>query len=539
MSDYDLLRSLYLGAGANADLVDKAARDKLHVPTALDKLLPKEVHKGRDVVLTGNPGDGKSHLAKRLEDRGLLRGAELELDLSATSADAVIRRWEQAVRERRSMVLCAHEGPLLELLAEMRSSAILREHAAELQGQVGRLTAPRRASLAQRPKLSTLVDLADRNLADERLIHSAVRQASKSSFDPEEEAGFGNSVSANMEIFFESEESPLRLARLLACAGRRLGAHVTFRQLWAAIAYALCRGASTATLRAETCQGDVSLTASPLANLCRPRAQGALIAAFREHCDPASFTVPTLDEDLWSEGEPRAGRWEVYSLGPYKPPAAFWDEGDRQGAMAQLASLKRLVALAHSEGGALVDRITAAGGDLPSQADPAELVERVCGGIRRCYLSPDQELGAPEWLVGGLPLWVGLSFQHKPVEQRPHVAVAAIPTSELTVDVPERVKWLKDALGPLPEVAWLRHRPSGLALRLDPQLLEALSIAASSRGALQTPPPVARFLSRVAGWGEAEHRTTDTDQFAVLAQPRGELVAAGDVRIAAGVASYA
>ena len=63
---YERLRGLYLGLTSNADLTTDHERHVLHVPTKLDELVPRWLAEGKDVTLTGNPGDGKSHLARRL-----------------------------------------------------------------------------------------------------------------------------------------------------------------------------------------------------------------------------------------------------------------------------------------------------------------------------------------------------------------------------------------------------------------------------------------------------------------------------------------
>ena len=59
---YELLRSLYLGEGTNADLTSAQARRRLHVATDLDKLIPLKVEQGMTVVVTG-----KADIVKRLE----------------------------------------------------------------------------------------------------------------------------------------------------------------------------------------------------------------------------------------------------------------------------------------------------------------------------------------------------------------------------------------------------------------------------------------------------------------------------------------
>src|SRR5207249_1854981 len=100
----------------NADLTTAEARARLHLPTPLEELVAREVRAGRDVILTGNPGDGKSHLVRTLVESGRLAGAVVELDLSARPTEEVLEAWQKARDTRRPFVLCGNEGPLTELL---------------------------------------------------------------------------------------------------------------------------------------------------------------------------------------------------------------------------------------------------------------------------------------------------------------------------------------------------------------------------------------------------------------------------------------
>ena len=65
---YELLVSLYYGEGSNADLTSARSRRLLHVAAPLEARVASVVREGLDVVLTGNPGDGKSHIARTLSE---------------------------------------------------------------------------------------------------------------------------------------------------------------------------------------------------------------------------------------------------------------------------------------------------------------------------------------------------------------------------------------------------------------------------------------------------------------------------------------
>ncbi len=329
-----------------------------------------------------------------------------------------------------------------------------------------------------------------------------------------------------------------RLARIIAAAGRHLTEHVTFRQLWATIAYAITAGKAQSTQRQERIQDEVGLGSTPLELLTSGRGRGMLIEAVQRFADPARVPTPQLDEDLWEEGEPRCGDWLTDDVPEADPPATLWARGQQPAALARMASLKRLVALTHSEGEELLDLMVGVSQDMPLDYDEEELRDRVCAGIRRCYLSRDEEHAAPDWLTSGLPLWIGHTYQDIPASKRPHVAASWLPEEDLQILYPLRPAWLREPMGPVREIAWLTHPCSGRALRLDPPLLRALHQAVTSTGPLEPPERVQRLLVQLAGWFERGSEPAERVQFAVLAHPRGSLTSYGTIREDEGGARY-
>lgn len=527
---YQLLSSLYFGEGTNADLATPETRALLHVDTPLDQYIPTTVERGLDVVLTGNPGDGKSHVVRTLLDRGRLREAEVELDLSAKPTAEVMQRWKGAVSRRKPFVLCANEGPLLDLVRELDKDNSLQSRAQELRAQLGRLIASRTSELPQAPERVALVDLADRNVLDVALIERALQRICDHRFLPRcGTRSTETSAGRNLMIFAESSTARRRLATVLVAAGKRFDEHVSFRQLWSAIAFSLTAGKKESTLGVELSQGKVGLGTFPLDHLVKEKGRGLLIDATRVHGDPARVTDPMLDEEIWTAGRPGEGRWFFDDV-PTEIPAKLWANGDRERALATHASLKRLVALAHDVGDRLLARL-GTGEQTPSSYDASVLQRVVLEGIRRLYVSPSEEGAAADWLLTGLPLWIAHSYQDLDALERPHIAVVAIPEHSFQILRPVRAPWLADALGPLPDVAWLAHTASGIALRLDSDLLSRLALARNSSGPLKPPEVVQRFLSRLAGWEESKGGSAlHGDQMAVLERPRGELVVTAATR---------
>jgi hypothetical protein len=520
---YTLLTGLYYGEVSNADLAPAQVRERLHVSTELERVVPTLVARGLDVVLTGNPGDGKSHLVRLLLDARQLERASVVPDLSATSTPEVVSVWQAAVREGQPFVLCANEGPLIELLEQATALPALASRARELRRQLGSLVVRRKRDLPPEPREAALVDLADRSVLDPALIERALARVCSQDFLPSlGHLSMESSAGRNLLLLAQSEEARRRLARILSLAGQRSAQHVTFRQLWACIAYGLTGAKAESTLRAELSRDVVGLGTYPLDQLTRNTGRGPLIEAVRTHGDPALVTDPELDEQLWTAGQPSGGEW-LLEQPPTESPARLWAAGQRENALTQLAQLKRLVALAHERGAALVQGLVRRA-ELPSTRDDAGLRSALLGGLRALYLSPPEAGAAPGWLREGLPLWLGFSYREVPPEERPHVAVSSLKEEEFEVLRPVRAPWLGEALGPLPETVWLSHKASGLSLPVTAELMEVLALAAQSAGPLPVPEPVQRFISVLSGWEERRAGTgLAGDRLAILRHPRGPL----------------
>src|SRR4051812_11910905 len=171
----DFLSSLYNRNSCYADRLSAAEIDAINVPTALEDAIRKWLLAKKDVVLFGNPGDGKTHLFARLSD--VLKRVKADVVLDATAEkdyERIARRWKAASAARRPFCLAINQGPLNQLLLE-QSHRIPQLQ--ELAAQIGALlyydTVP------PTPKRVLAVDLNLRSVLTPDIIHHALQNLLK------------------------------------------------------------------------------------------------------------------------------------------------------------------------------------------------------------------------------------------------------------------------------------------------------------------------------------------------------------------------
>ena len=142
--------------------------DELHIETPLEEYLLQCAEDGCSIVLTGNAGDGKTHLARALRHRieGVADRFEFALDATAMmnrddGVEPVIERWRQVKNAGKQMVLAINQYPLYILRRALLD--VLPEVSEEIERQwKTRLTANLGGPTPASDKL-ILVDLSLRN----------------------------------------------------------------------------------------------------------------------------------------------------------------------------------------------------------------------------------------------------------------------------------------------------------------------------------------------------------------------------------------
>lgn len=120
--EVEFWRSLaHAGPEVCSDELTQEEINRLHVKRPLEDFLARKVREGFSLVLTGNAGDGKTHLLRRLQDRLDADGIEVVVEPDATAAmkhgklAPVLDGWRKALAAKKPYLLAANEYPLYQL----------------------------------------------------------------------------------------------------------------------------------------------------------------------------------------------------------------------------------------------------------------------------------------------------------------------------------------------------------------------------------------------------------------------------------------
>lgn len=414
---------LYRNANSYADRLTLEELDWIHVDLGLDHYIISGASKGKQLIITGNPGDGKTFLIQRLRARLESEfNAAVITDANACSDAEVLGTWRSCDANNRAFVLAINEWPLFELrrLARDEGFEPVEEAIRQVREAVffGVEPDPAKGRVA-------VVDLNLRNVLAPRVTLAAVERLTADRFVSELDAH--DPAAANVACL-RTERVQQRLAALLEQTSRR-GQHTTMRQLMGFVAYLITGGTDSA--RRLVSQRDNRFS---YATLAFEGGEGPLFALAKDAFDPARVTHPVYDEQLW-RGTTNPSGW----VDPNDIPlgAAYCAPGDRERCFRiakrrfyfeHEAGHELLMALPHDESD--FDRVLADG----LIGDP-QLVRDLVLAINRFY-EPD----CPKDDDNRLTLWQS----HRYDVQAPAAFVALYdePADGMTVAGPELASWV-------------------------------------------------------------------------------------------------
>ena len=454
--------------------------ERLHLATPLEDHLLAQARQGRPIVLTGNAGDGKTHLARTLQRR-LGSDADrfvFEFDATAimTNRDGVapiIESWRRASNDSKSMVLAINQYPLHMLRQELRSALPAVSDAIDRQWRARLHTEP--SDDSSDPGDLLLVDLSLRNPLSQ---HFSKRVLNKMLESPAVRRYAARHADANFSLNFRClshSEVQTRLfhlfARVVSSGGR-----ATIRELWILCARLLFGASEDAGFPGshQTWYSD---------RLFERDARFPLTGALCRVADPAQVSHPQIDRRLEDPRGTRAVDWLIDGEPPDLPasPVALVaaTAQDRNRHQARFAARKRRFYFEHTDGGEArvfaLDDSSHANFHRMLRTDTRDDEYRrvLIEAINRCYFLHDFD-----GMRDKLCLWIGHRLDEQPTKS--FVADECVPLGRLALKRPAPPAALRDNLDYVPDHLLLSLKNPGgaggrdLSLRIDPALFHTL-----------------------------------------------------------------
>ncbi|MGE0606573.1 MAG: hypothetical protein AB7O62_05540 [Pirellulales bacterium] len=304
LTPHDYIRLCYRGIAAYADGLPIDLLRTVHIFTELDQEIARAVKRGSSVVLTGNPGDGKTHLLRVLEE-GILKAqpsALVEYDASEVDNSTIISKWKAADRKHAPFCIAINEAVLKQLADENPTFDPVTNAQAQVEGALSYYRD------GESPPNSVDAGLQVFDLSRRNVLSTQIMRAVVDTFTKADHPGPCNNATNDFSVHAKLIGNTLfleRLQLLLERAARR-GFHCTLRELQGLISYLLCRGLDCDALAADSGNADRFITELVFTG------EGALFDEIRRGFDPRTVCHPIwdvcliggqLDADNWRGGD--------------------------------------------------------------------------------------------------------------------------------------------------------------------------------------------------------------------------------------------
>ena len=303
----DFIRDFYRGSSGYADFMDYSLLSRVHVVTELDAAIVEAVRTGNDVVLTGNPGDGKTHIVRILQEQLSTLSADpvIELDASTMTNRAIYDKWASAKAANHPFVIAINAAVLLSLAKEYPDFVPIAQAKTQMI----------KATVFHSEKIEhdavSVFDLSKREALEPSIVNDVIANMIKPEhFDRCSSCQFkGLCPAVKNAQLIKNELFQERLNIILKQVALQ-GYHATLRELQSLVSFLIFGNRSCAKLTTTSSENQFDLC-----NLIY-RGEGHLFNAIRGAFDPSKVSHPIWDEQILSNTM-SADSWIAgYSVSP-------------------------------------------------------------------------------------------------------------------------------------------------------------------------------------------------------------------------------
>ena len=296
------VRDFYRGSSAYADHIATELLSVIHLETKLDTAIMEAALSGKDIVLTGNPGDGKTHVIRLLKDKLENTGKPIciELDASTLSNDDIYLKWKAARERNTPFVIAINAAVLYSVYRKypdfqpIKDAYYQMSHAVVFHDEVTENSNLVVFDLSKREVLTAdILKKAIEKLTDVTHYTECAACPLNESCDVHKNCSLLNSALFQERLFVILQRVSMQ------------GYHATVRELQSLIAYLIFGNRSCETISRTTGSNQYNLVNLVFSG------KGALFDAIRNAIDPVAISHPTLDErillndvpdDSWVDG---------------------------------------------------------------------------------------------------------------------------------------------------------------------------------------------------------------------------------------------
>lgn len=294
-SSLDFIRGFYRGKSAFADSISKKKLDSIHIPSPLERAVTDSIKEGDDVVLTGNAGDGKTHLIKILQEK--LSKSEsnviFELDASTLSYEELFANWSNARKEGKPYVIAINAAVLFGLYKYAKDKGF---RPVEVAFNLMCNSVIYRDIEAEKEERVSVFDLSKRNVLTKDNLKSVISKLTNSAHYQKCEQC---PLKASCDVHYARQllNSDLFQHRLSYVFNRvtMLGYHATLRELQSFISFLIFGDRSCEVLSKTSGENKYSLIELIYGE---KSGKGPLFDIVKQAFDPVRVSHPTWDERI-------------------------------------------------------------------------------------------------------------------------------------------------------------------------------------------------------------------------------------------------